>query len=85
MWKKIKSIKPGTWIRTAALILALANQAFNELGWTPLQSIDEGTYNTLSLVLTAVVSVYAGWKNNSFTYAAIEADKRMEKLRDPWQ
>ena len=79
---RLKSIKPGTWIRTAALIIALANQACNQFGWTPLPVGDHAAYNDLSWLLTAVTGVAAWWKNNSFTDAAIEADGYMNKLKN---
>lgn len=70
-----------TWIRTLFLILSLVNQVLTVLGKNPLPFSDEELYQLLSLCLTAAASLWAWWKNNSFTAAAVEADRYLAELK----
>ena len=81
-WRQIRSITPGTWIRTALLVLALVNQLLTMLGMSPLPISDEQLTEALSLVFTVVASLAAWWKNNSFSEAALAADEYMHTLKD---
>lgn len=78
-WEKVKTISAGTWIRTAVLVLALVNQVLTMLGYSPLPFSDEQLTELLSTMFTIFAAGVAWWKNNSFTAAAIEADKTMKK------
>lgn len=70
----LKSVDKSTWIRTAVLIAALANQALVIFGITK-NTIDEESFTCFaSYLLTAVSSVWSWWKNNSFTEKAQQAD-----------
>lgn len=77
-----KKIKKETIVRTAVLAFALINQVLTISGYNPLPFADEDFGQAVSMVLTVGASLWAWWKNNSFTQAAIEAD---EKLRKPWE
>ena len=79
---KLKKIKPATYIRTAALIIALANQACNELGLIHLPNESQGLYDNMSLIFTTLTGIVTWWKNNSFTDAAIKADEVLKELRE---
>jgi len=79
---KIKKVKPATYIRTASLIIALANQACHQLGLIPLPAQTQDVYGDMSLLLTALTGLTAWWKNNSFTGAAIKADELLNELRE---
>lgn len=74
-------IQPGTIIRTALLILALINQALTIAGKPILPITDQQLSDFLSLVLTVGASLWAWWKNNSFTQAALEADTLKDALK----
>ena len=74
-------ISKGTIIRTALLILALANQALTARGWSPLPFEDDDVTEVVSTAVTVGAAVAAWWKNNSFSSAAVEADKTMRKLK----
>ena len=76
-WQKLKSISVGTWVRTILLVVALINQALTMLGYCPLPFSDEELNEFLTTLFTAVAALIAWWKNNSFTQAAIEADKTL--------
>lgn len=78
-FEKLKTISAGTWIRTAVLLLALVNQVLAMFGWSPIPISDEQLTEFLSTMFTIFAAGVAWWKNNSFTAAAIEADKTMKK------
>lgn len=70
-----KKIETGTIVRTVVLIVALVNQALVISGNNPLPYSDEEVGQAVSMVITVGASLWAWWKNNSFTQAAIEADE----------
>ena len=74
------SIKKETIIRTVILAIALINQILTALGYSVIPIDDEQITELLSLVFTIGASVWAWWKNNSFTKNAIEADKVLDTL-----
>ena len=74
-------ITKGTIIRTILILITLINFALERFG-VDLISTDE--YVVTSLVETVIeiaVIVVGFWKNNSFTPAAIKADKFLQQLR----
>ena len=76
-----KKIETGTIVRTAVLGLALANQILSATGH-PIIPIEDAQLETLITTgLTVGASLAAWWKNNSFTQAAIESDKRMHDMQ----
>ena len=77
-----KKIEKGTIVRTAVLAFALINQILAASGKSPLPFSDEEAGQAVSTAITAAASLWAWWKNNSFTQAAITAD---EQLKKPWQ
>lgn len=74
-------IKTGTIVRTVILILALINQALSIAGKAVLPISDEQVEQVISLICTIVASVWAWWKNNSYTAAAIEGDQLKDRLK----
>ena len=77
----MKKIKKETIIRTAVLLLAIANNALAIAGKSPLPFDDQTVTEVISFAFTTVASLVAWWKNNSFTQAAIEADETLDKLK----
>ncbi len=77
-----KKIEKGTIVRTVTLAFALANQALIISGHNPLPFSEDGVGQAASMALTVGASLWAWWKNNSFTQAAIKAD---ENLKKPWK
>ena len=75
-------IKGDTIARTVVLFLALANQVMVALGWSPIELEEDSVYTLVSTVATLVTAIWAWWKNNSFTKAALKADEvlKEEKL-----
>lgn len=74
-------IEKGTIARTVVLIVALINQVLTMIGYNPLPFADESVYEGVTVVLTVAGALWAWWKNNSFTMAAIQADQRMKELK----
>ena len=71
-------ISAGTIARTACLLLALTNQILSACG-KPVLPIESTTVEQLVTAgITTVAALIAWWKNNSFTIAAIQADKYLE-------
>lgn len=75
------SVKLDTIIRTVCLVLALANQGLTIAGKSPLPIEDAQLTELISLLFTVVTSMWAWWKNNSFTAEAIIADEVMHDLK----
>lgn len=71
----LKGVTLETWTRTIVLIIALISQFLVVLGKTT-KAIDIEQWTVyVSYATTAFASVWAWWKNNSFTNKAQEADK----------
>ena len=80
----MKKVKPETILRTIVLIIALINQALAIFGREALPITEEEVYEVyrfITYIITLVVSLWAWWKNNSFTIPAIKADEYLEQLR----
>ena len=75
-------ISPATIARTATLILALTNQVLSAAGKPVLPIESENLEQLVTAGLTIGASLWAWWKNNSFTSEAIRADEFMQNLRD---
>mgnify|MGYP001397349814 CR=1 FL=1 len=76
-------MKPSksTIIRTIVLIVMLLNQILAVFGKSPLPFSDEQVDTFVSTVLTAVSALWAWWKNNSFTKAALKADQVLKEMK----
>lgn len=75
------TISAGTIARTTCLLLALTNQVLSALG-KPVLPIESATVEQLVTAgITTVTALIAWWKNNSFTPAALEADKTFDRLK----
>lgn len=74
-------ISTATIARTAVLLLALTNQMLSALG-KPVLPIESATVEQLVTAgITTVAALISWWKNNSFTIAALEADKTYDRLK----
>ena len=75
-------ISKGTIIRTACLVLAIVNNALAIANKSPLPIDDAMLEQVISFCFTAVTSIVAWWKNNSFSLPAIKADEYMKDLKN---
>lgn len=72
-----KKIETGTIVRTVVLTFALINQGLTIAGYNPLPFAEAEVGEAVSMALTVGASLWAWWKNNSFTQNAIESDKKL--------
>lgn len=75
-------IQKDTIIRTVVLILALGNQILTSTGHSPLPVTDAQVNDAITLGFTIGASIWAWWKNNSFTKNAIQADDMLRSLKE---
>ena len=74
--------KMDTIIRLVLLVLALVNQILTSTGH-PVLPIDNGmATQIITLLFTAITSIIAYWKNNSWTKEAKPADEYLKTLKD---
>lgn len=76
-----KKVKVETIVRTIVLAVTLLNQVLTVLGKNPLPFAEDELYAMLTTAATIAATVWAWWKNNSFTPEAIEADEYLAELK----
>ncbi len=77
----MQKISKETIIRTIVLAITLINQILTVIGKNPLPYSESDVYAFLSTVFSVGASLWAWWKNNSFTAAAIRADAYLTALK----
>lgn len=70
----LKGVTVQTWVRTLVLVIALVSNLLVVIGKRTEEIDMDKTTEVLTYLLTLVSSVWAWWKNNSFTDKAQEAD-----------
>lgn len=75
-------IKKETIIRTIVLLLALANQVLAICGKNAIPITEDEVYQLVTLLVTIASTLWAWWKNNSFTQEALQADAYLEQLKE---
>lgn len=74
-------IKKETIIRTIVLIIAIINNILTLLGKNPFPYTADEIENAVAIIFTVVATLWAWWKNNSFTLPARLGDQEMERQR----
>ena len=74
--------KKDAIIRLVLLTLAVTNQTLLMVGRSPLPIEDDTLAVAITAGFTIVTSLWAYWKNNSFTKEAVQADEVLAILRD---
>lgn len=77
----MREIKTETIVRTILLVIALLNQVLAIFGKEAFPVTEDQVYQIVSLIATVITAVWAWWKNNSFTHAAIEGDKIKDMIK----
>lgn len=77
-----QKIEPATIARTIILFLSLVNTILTMIGANPIPFSEDEIYLAVSAIITGAVTVWAWWKNNSFTQPALKADEYMKLLKD---
>ena len=72
-------VSVGTIARTICLVLALINQILTATGHSMINIADDDINTLISTIFTIAAALAAWWKNNSFTKAALKADKVMKE------
>lgn len=81
--KPIKAkITKETIIRTVVLFFTLINMILTTIGKNPLPFSENEIYTVMTEITTVAASLWAWWKNNSFTQNAIMADEYLKELRE---
>lgn len=78
----LKGVSKGTWSRIVAMVIVLVNlimTTFFDAQLLPYS--DEQVYDGASVLVTVVMATLAGWKNNSLTKDAQQADKQLKRLK----
>ncbi|WP_424236292.1 phage holin [Bhargavaea ginsengi] len=73
--------KKAAFVRLAVLVIVLINQALVMFGWDPLPYTEQQIYEGVSVVATAIVSIYTWWRNNNASEEALEAQKQLERIQ----
>ena len=73
-------IKVETIIRTVVVAVALINQILAICGKDTLPLYESDMVQIITLAATIASSLWAWWKNNSFTHNAVKADKYKQQL-----
>ena len=76
-----QKVKKETLTRTIITAISMLNMILTMTGKNPLPFSEDELYIGLSAVAGFISTVWSWWKNNSFTPAAIKADKYLEELR----
>ncbi len=76
-----KKIPTQTIIRAIVLLVTLVNTILTIFGKNPLPFAEDELYAWLTAAATAAATLWAWWKNNSFTPEAIQADKYLAELK----
>ena len=74
-------ISAGTIARTIILLLALINQCLSMAGVSPLPIEDEQVETIITTAWTVIAAIWAWWKNNSFTQAALAGDALKNEMK----
>ena len=74
-------ISAGTIARTIILLLALINQCLSMAGVSPLPIEDEQVETIITTAWTVIAAIWAWWKNNSFTQAALAGDALKNEIK----
>lgn len=76
-----RKVPTETIIRAIVLFVTLVNTILTMSGKNPLPFAEEELYAWLSAVATVAATLWAWWKNNSFTPEAITADEYLAELK----
>ena len=76
-----KKVSVEAVVRTIVLVVTLLNQVLTMLGKNPLPFAEDELYSMLTAAATVAATLWAWWKNNSFTSAAIQADEYLAELK----
>lgn len=76
-------MKVSAWTisRTILLALALINHLLTVTGHNPIPYDDAMLEQYVAWTFDAIAAIWAWWRNNSFTPAAIKGDQLMKQIK----
>ncbi len=77
----MSKVSTDTIVRTIVLLITLVNQVLTMFGKNPLPFAEDELYTMFTAAATIGATIWAWWKNNSFTSAAIKADELLQSLK----
>ena len=77
----LRNVTPATWIRLAFLLASVIGVAIRLFGGEFTAENEELAKDVAAVIVLAVSSATAYWKNNSFTEAAQAADAILAVLK----
>ena len=77
----MKKVSTETIIRAIVLFVTMVNTILTMSGKNPLPFAEDELYTWLTAAATVTATLWAWWKNNSFTSKAIEADEYLAELK----
>ncbi len=77
----MKKVSTETIIRAIVLFVTMVNTILTMSGKNPLPFAEDELYTWLTAAATVAATLWAWWKNNSFTSKAIEADEYLAELK----
>ena len=75
-------VKADTIARLIILIISVVNAILAWLGKGRIDIADNTIYQLVSIIALIASSIWAYWKNNSYTDAALKADEYMKSLKE---
>ena len=75
-------VKAETIARLIILIISVVNAVLAWLGKGRIDIADNTIYQLVSIIALIASSLWAYWKNNSYTDAALKADEYMKSLKE---
>lgn len=80
IFKKIKTLSVGTWLRTLLQFLAYINQFLIILGQSPVG--DNPIYIWVSFAITVLITLLSYWYTNDWSKLAQAVNKLFDMVRD---
>ena len=79
--KNEHKVSIATLARTVALAVTLVNVILTGVGKNPIPYSETEVFGAVSDTALVISTLWAWWKNNSFTKNAIKADNYLKELR----
>ena len=79
--KNEHKVSIATVARTVALAVTLVNVILTGVGKNPIPYSETEVFGAVSDTALVISTLWAWWKNNSFTKNAIKADNYLKELR----
>lgn len=79
---KLAKVPHEVILRTVVLIVTWFNMILTSADLNPLPFSEAQVYEGATVGIALVATLWAWWKNNSFTSAAIEADKVKDGIKN---